>query len=364
MVWLVKTVGWPPALFCLFAFIMAILGFVLFAYVASKTNKWATKVDENEFKYLMASGTLIRVLWNLKDAGLDKHGNVTEIPWKMQPVYYNPLLNLMSKRLGVFWVSALYPIFQLLTFKIDKKYLLSDSDLPENHTTKDYIETVPNFEVDSLRRYFPRPNYTGGVELGDQWKIDVVTWNEYEVTSPYRPIFRYKGKFFPVLDAATEASVNDVVNLYPGYEKISKEPTGSGSKFSEAMVKKLAPLDKTVGIVSRDSYIVHFELDKSMRAQLEAAVAQETERLEGEGVKARADARAYEITTLGKAQADMVLALATALKAGGTPDDGLLTLALARVLSSQAIASPDSKVTYYAEGGSNNSASVSLPSIP
>lgn len=329
---------------------LPILAFSWFAYEASKKNLQATTVAMEEFKFIVAGESLHKILPNLKGAGLDKDDRVTTNPKMMSRTYFNPLLEFLRAKLGVFWVSILYPIRKVHKFKIDKYRLVQGGSLPADHKMSDLVSVEPDVEVDSLRRYIPRPTFISEVELKDGIPVDIVVMTEYEVIIPRIPIFSLKGKFFPLLDAAIEAAVNDVGNAVTYMQLITTE-TGKGSGFSEKILKMVADhLEKTVGIRPTSCYIVQLGLLAADQAVKDATKAQEVETLKGKGVVAAATAKAEAIKLLADANARTFGAAFDTLTGKGVNPD-LAVHNISRVLAFREIAGIDSKIQTFVEAG-------------
>jgi hypothetical protein len=337
------------------------LAFSWFAYEASKKNLQATTVAMEEFKFVVAGESLHKILPNLKGAGLDKDDRVTINPKMMCRTYFNPLLEFLRAKLGVFWVSIIYPLRKIHKFKIDKYRLVQGGTLPTNHQMSDLVAIEPDVEVDSLRRFIPRPTFINEVELKDGIPVDIVVMTEYEVIIPRIPIFSLKGKFFPLLDAAIEAAVNDVGNAVT-YMQLITTPTGKGSGFSDTILKMVADhLERTVGIRPTSCYIVQLGLLAADQAVKDATKAQEVETLKGKGVIAAADAKAQAITLLADANARTFVAAFDALTGKGV-DPNVAVHNIGRVLAFREIAGIDSTIQTFVEAGA--AVGVTIPTSP
>lgn len=334
------------------------LAFVWFAYEASKKNLQATTVAMEAFKFVVAGESLHKILYNLKGAGLDKDDRVTTNPQMMCWMYFNPLLEFLREKLGVFWVSILYPLRKIHTFKIDKHRLVQGGSLPANHPMSDLVSVETDVVVDSLRRFIPRPTFIGEVELADGIPVDIVVMTEYEVIIPRIPIFNLMGKFFPLLDAAIEAAVNDVGNAVT-YMQLITTPTGKGSSFSETIIKMVDDhLERTVGIRPTSCYIVQLGLLAADQAVKDATIAGEVENLKGKGVIAAAKAKAEAITLLADANARTFVAALDALVDKGV-NPNVAIQQISRVLAFREIAGLDSKIQTFVEAGA--AMGVTLP---
>lgn len=358
-------VGIFPTTILFLALGAALGGFVWFAHEASKQEKQATTVPLEEFKFVIAGESLVKILPNLKDAGLDRDDKVTTDPALIKPTYYNPLLILLKEWLGIFWVSILYPLKKVYKYKIDKSRLVNESSLAPDHKIQELVRVEPNIEVNSLRRYIPRPQFIPEVELSDGIPVDIIVMTEYEVINPRIPIFNYKGKFFPLLDAAIEAAVNDFGNTVK-YMEIIATPTGKGSDFSRDILNlgNLADrLETTVGIRPTTCYIIQVGLLAQGQAAKDATQAQEIERLKGEGVKVAAEARAAAIEKLAVAHAKTFANAVEALTRLGVNKD-VAAAQVASVMSHREVAGPDSKISAYFAGGTPPNAAVNIPTPP
>lgn len=338
------------------------LAFIWFAYEASKKNLQATTVAMEEFKFVVAGESLYKILPNLKGAGLDNDDRVTTNPKMMCRTYFNPLLEFLRAKLGVFWVSIIYPLRKIHKFKIDKYRLVQGGSLPANHQMSDLVAIEPDVEVDSLRRFIPRPTFINEVELKDGIPVDIVVMTEYEVIIPRIPIFSLKGKFFPLLDAAIEAAVNDIGNAVT-YMQLITTPTGKGSGFSDTILMMVADhLEKTVGIRPTSCYIVQLGLLAADQAVKDATKAQEVETLKGKGVIEAATAKAAAIKLLADAEARRFGAVFDEL-VGKNVDPNLAVLQINRVLAFERLAAATVPITFV-EGGASMGATLPIGHNP
>lgn len=357
----------------------AVGAFVWFAYESAAPKRdangkklkdqpglWTTLVPEQEFKFVMKGESLHKVLPNLRGAGLDIHDKVTTVQNEIQPVYTNPLLEWLRAHIGIYWVSILYPLRSVYTYKIDKFRLVDESKLPPGHQMKDMVEVERDVEVSSLRRIIPRPLYFDEVELGDNFAVNMVVMTEFAVINPRIPIFDLKGKFFPLLDAAIEGAVNDQVNKYAGYVALLGEKTGRVSPFSDAILALVADkLEQTVGIRPTACYIVRVDLPQHAQAERDASRAKELEVLKGQGVIAKADAQAKALERLADADAKTFAAQVEALTKLKV-DPNIAAHQVARSMGLRAISNPESSITTFVEANSGAPVGVTVttPTTP
>ncbi len=333
----------------LFVACAAFAAFVWFAYEASKKNTQATTVALDEFKFIVAGESPVKILHNLKDAWLDKNDEVTTEKSEEKAQYNNPLLNLLKDWLGIYWVSFLYPLREVFSFKIDKKRLVDESTLKPGHTMADLVKVEVGQEVKSLRRFFPRPFYASSVELKDGFPTNILVMTEFEVIRPKIPVMTYKGNFFPLLDTAVESAINDIGNTSTFMDLITTS-TKKGSRFSHSVIDELSKaLLDTVGIRINEFYIVQLDLPEDQDRLRRATVAEEEERLLGEGriVAAKADAVAIKTRSDAyvAAQDDAIKKL-VALNV----DPSLAAQFVAGMMNHREVAGPGSKISTYYSG--------------
>jgi hypothetical protein len=341
--------------------IMPTLAFIWFAYEASKSNRQATTVALETFKFVVAGGSLHRILANLTDAGLDRNGRVTTNEKMMVRTYTNPLLEFLRVKLGVYWVSIFYPIHKVYKFKIDKNRLVKGTTLSDGHSIRDLITVEPDVEVDHLLRIIPRPIYVPGVQTNDGFTVDIALMTEHEVTNPRTAVFSLNGQFFPLLDAAMKAAVGDYCNNAK-YMQLINTATGKGSGFSGIILTMVADhLERTVGIRPTACYIIQVGIPESDQAVVRATKAKEVAILEGEGVIAAAEAKAKAINTLAKAQANVLKEAVDALVGKGM-DMNLAMQQVGRVLAFREISGEGSKITTFVEAGTT--AGITIPVSP
>ncbi len=320
---------------------------------------WTTRVPEREFKFVEMGGSLHKILHNLPDEGLDENDVVTDDPERMQPMYLNPIFELLRIHLKIYWVSMWYPLRNIFTFEIDKTRLIEESKLPKDHHISDLVEVESGVRVSSLREVFVRPLFLTKVTLNEKFEGVVVLMTEYKTKRPRTPIFTWKGKFFPLLDAGIEAALNTSCNAF-SYDQLVNEKTDRGSDFEKGILDNVADsLEQVVGIRPTACFIVRLSMPDDAIEEQKALRSQEVERLRGLGVIAAAEAKATAIERMAIANATKFVAAFDALVAKNV-DPNVAAFAVAKVLGLEAIASPDSKVITFAEG-SAMPAGFSLP---
>jgi len=355
-----------------------IVAFVWLAYEASKHNKgqgsWTTTVDQEEFKFIVAGGNLIKILPNMKKGELNEKDEVVE-SGKGEVVYKNPLLTLLKDRLGIYWVSIIWPLKKVHSFKIDKYSLRQESELPENHKLSDLIEVEKDFEVFSLRRFIPRPLLIKEVELKDGLTVDILVMTEWEVINPRRPVFNYKGIFFSLMDNTIEGAVNDYGNSV-GYMDLIGKPLGRDSEFSDKIMlfiesdftipdieDRKKSFARTVGIKLTNCYVVQFGLLESDQSTRDAtkANALEIELAKAAETKAGGEAKAIERIAIAQAKA-FAKPVASLIKLGVDPN--LAAAQVGRKTAMEAVAGKDSKLTVFVEGGSSGNTGINISTTP
>ncbi len=129
--------------------------------------------------------------------------------------------SVLWDRLGIRFVSWFYPQVQVLIVTISANRLKSTDSMGPGTSLKDRIERDKE-EIYALRFLVPRPLVVEGVLLaGDGSRINLLIQPTFRQVIPSLPVFYYKGKFFRLLDAFTEAGIvsffaTHLVAIYKG----------------------------------------------------------------------------------------------------------------------------------------------------
>lgn len=108
---------------------------------------------------------------------------------------------------GIRFVSWFYPQVRVHKLKLDVTRLKEESRMETGKPLRERLEGEPE-TIYSLRFLVPRPMVIEGVELaGDNARINLLVLAIFRTVIPSLPIFYYKGKFFPLLDAGVKAGI-------------------------------------------------------------------------------------------------------------------------------------------------------------
>lgn len=110
-------------------------------------------------------------------------------------------------RFGIRFVSWFWPGVKVHSLRLGVTRLKEESKLETGKSLRDRLESDTE-TIYSLRFLVPRPMVIEGVELaGDNARINLLVLAIFRTVIPSLPIFYYKGKFFPLLDAGVKAGI-------------------------------------------------------------------------------------------------------------------------------------------------------------
>ncbi len=118
-------------------------------------------------------------------------------------------------RFGIRFISPYWPQVYINEFIVDRRRLIEieKGGLEKKaYSLSDRVVKSPNagIPVNHLLFVSFRPVYKEGVELaGDNSKINLLLLPTWQVVSPVIPIYYYMGNFYPLLDGAIEAAIED-----------------------------------------------------------------------------------------------------------------------------------------------------------
>ncbi|MBI2097648.1 MAG: hypothetical protein HYT46_01810 [Candidatus Vogelbacteria bacterium] len=125
------------------------------------------------------------------------------------------LQNKLWDWFGIRFVSWFYPQVRVHKLKLDVTRLKEESRVETGKTLRERLEGDTE-TIYSLRFLVPRPMVIEGVELaGDNARINLLVLAIFRTVIPSLPIFYYKGRFFPLLDAGVKAGI---INFCANYK--------------------------------------------------------------------------------------------------------------------------------------------------
>jgi hypothetical protein len=319
----------------------------VFLYRAAEKKQQVTFVREGEAEFKVSGNNLIEIFLNLDGWCLTKDGRLKPVPGRNaqygieaakpeEVIKKRGPAGLIRERWGLYWVSILYPWRRIYKFNITKYRLRSKIDIAEDAGLKNRV-THEIEEVNSLRIFFSIPFFFGGIETRDGFKVDLVLTGLCLVAIPYIPVMQLGGKYTPVIEAAINTALIDLLNKI-NYTDLIKLPKGKGSKFWNQLTninKKPKKADQkslvdSTGIMLLELYMEDMQLAPGQESEDEATRAIEKKRLEGEAdlQMAKLEKEAMMERAIGKAAEDVELA-----KALKTVDPELAKLVTAQKVS-------------------------------
>lgn len=250
---------------------------------------------EGEVKYTVKGDTLKKVLPRIAGKTVDDKydlvdSSATETRW-WDPVWY------LEHFYGIFWIG--FPPLRLFIYKFEWDKLASEDE-------DEYEVKHRNEYVDSLYFRHTYPVVVYGVDLGNNFKIDIYATVVIEAVNVYKPVFTLKGEWFKTVRAAVEGAMND----YPKklgidkFREVKKE--GPDSQFA----KKVLKINDGVGgiIDNTGMKVVAFNYRRYNESPgqpglVEALQAKGIKELQAQGVIAASVGEATAIKNVGDAQA-------------------------------------------------------------
>ena len=224
-----------------------VVALLVLLHVVTKKNWQATRVETGGMKFKVLGESVVKVLDNIPGHFVDQkthevkpEGQAGE---KRAPRY-------LESKLGIFWVSWLYPMIRIHNFQIVADKLKEEIPGAEKLPIRERIQTELRDAEGYLRFRFPHPLLIPAIELGkDRWKVDLILVLDIRIVNPVVVVFDYKGKVLRQVDAAVSSAAidfwNDKEYGYPEFIDADKGPT---SPFS----KKIMELNNTTSPALRD----------------------------------------------------------------------------------------------------------------
>mgnify|MGYP005843550553 CR=1 FL=1 len=160
---------------------------------------------------------------------------------------------------GIRFIGLLWPHAHVHKFKVDRRRLVEreEGTMEGDASLKKRVVQSPNAgeEVDNLLFVSYRPVYKQGVELaGDNSKINLLVLPTWQLVQPTTPVYYYMGNFYPLLDSAVEAALENffATHRVAVYKENNKEGEEGEFAHDEYDPSKYDGLEK-------DEYIKKFK---------------------------------------------------------------------------------------------------------
>jgi hypothetical protein len=117
-------------------------------------------------------------------------------------------------KFGIRFVSWFYPHNRIHQVEISQNRLRQESEVETTADLRNRI-AADKGDIDSIRYIFPRPMVAEQSELaGDNAKVNFLVLTTWRLVIPSIPIFYWKGRFMPLLDADVSAGIIDFCANY------------------------------------------------------------------------------------------------------------------------------------------------------
>lgn len=329
-------------LFFLISLLIALVAFVVgILYIGAKRNKQATFVEEGTMKFVVKGDSLDRVLLNVSGYSYDEMTKTIENV---------PTQKTWLEDHGIYWVSWLYPLKRVHTFEVIKDRLKM-SKPTEPKDIDELVEHEGAVLVDNLRFQFTRPFVIREVDFADGTRVDFLIFGVFQVVNPYQAVFIQSGKkMFNILASSVQALLVDYAKD-KGFEEFRK--TVKGKDFFEELKKINEGEDSIIsiaGIKAISGRIEEYNISPKDQAIQDAIQKKDINTRLAEARVAEADGIARSKERIATAEGTRFQKEMEALRDAGV-DPNVAANTLREIRKAEHIASEDSKVTTWVEGG-------------
>jgi len=358
--------------FVLFALLLSValagVPMIFLLFVLANRDMNATSVPEGTMRFVVSGEDWHKTLTNVDGYHLSNDGVFFADNDPQNPLMPKPWHKKFLEEYGIWWVSFLWPYRHIHGFKISADKLIDTKDVPADSRMRDYIRHEERL-IHELRFRFPRPVLVENVELGgDRWQVDILIMLDLEVVRPFIPVFMYKGKFFPLIDAAVQGVVMDLCRgkkvTYSKFTAMKKSGDAAFCKnilkVNRSAVNAPIGIGEAFGIKIRKAWVSAFELSPKQDGIVKAAKAKE------EAIQL-ANAKVEEAKGIRKAKEEIAagdgakvrIPVSQLINLGVDPN--VATDAVRTVQEAEALGGKESKITTLVQRGG---VSGVIPTIP
>ena len=283
------------------------------AYQSAKHDKQLAFVPTGEIKFKKWGETIVEAIVNVPGRYWDKENDLI-VPGEKKNRFARLFENSFGKWVkgfrkdqGIFYVSIFYPMGKIHTWEFDwtkfepKTHKEGDKEINDGYSVVQKESTV-----NSLYYQYPYPVCTTEIEIGGNFKVNLLIRVILTVRKPLYLIGNLKGKFMPQLISEVSGILDNALR--------DVDPEDFRKMDKAAKIKELLPVGKHLlneaFEVAEASY-VSFDWVGNAATVMEALIAQEIEEKQGlaRETKAKhdlnvANTQAEERRVRGKADAD------------------------------------------------------------
>jgi len=274
----------------------------------------------------------------------------------------------LEKEYGIYWLG-LGPFRRIKRFTITKER--ENPHITAKTTSDKWISVPEPFETDELRWSFPRPVLAPDVEFKGGFKANIMVLSHFEISVPWKPLFKLHGQFFPIISSHVRSGIISYCQTMTFEDFVSVKKSDADSMSDEILkIIKDRLLEETGICISGLSVSTYEASDKETQEFLEA---REKARMKGDAkiedakkqqetdlILAKTFKQVEEIKATA-ANVDIITSVLALIKQGVSPD--VAAMVAGGVKQAQSYTGRDSKLTVLVNGNSGG-ANLALPTIP
>lgn len=337
--------------------------------LAERKVGWTT-VTSGTIAYVIAGESLVRTIPNVPGKILEPDNDDNQ----KIPLHHRQLINgdsekektWLEREYGIYW-AGFPPFRKKKRFGMTKER--ENPNISAKTKPEDWISKPEPFETDELRHSFPRPVLVPDVEFKGGFKANIMMLSHFEVTVPWKPIFKLNAQFFPIISSHVRSGVISYCQSLTFEDFLSAKKDDANAMSDEILrIIKDRLLEETGICISGMSVSTYDASDKETQEILEAREKARMkgdariEAVEKEQKAAEIEAETFRLVQVKKSQAanlDLITSVTALVELGVDPNVAMTKVA--EVKQAQEYTSKDSKITVLMNGGNGGAPSLAVP---
>lgn len=267
-------------------------------------GRFFTTVGTGTIRVITKGESIYKILADLPGHRIGRDGQIIKEK--------NLIGGLLEEKLGIYFVSLLYPIVKVAEFEVIADKINPEWD-PKN-PIRDMIKRDIR-KVSFLRWKFPHPMAVVDIELGqDRWLVDLVMMFEIVITHPVKYIFEYNGRALELTDALVKGVVLDYCNDEKwNYQKFLND--NKGPKTQGGLESKILALNVQMeyfGIKIVSSVVYEFSLSPGQQELDNAIKAESLEKAKADALRAKSEGEKNAAILIAEGEKQRILLTGTA----------------------------------------------------